>query len=44
MSNLSSLPTELIDMVSAYLSNADILHLRSQSRTLRNGTTFEFSK
>lgn len=42
MSNLSSLPNELIDMMSTYLSNADVLNLKSQSRTLRNGTTFQF--
>jgi hypothetical protein len=44
MSDLSSLPTELIDMVSASLDNADILNLRSQSRAMRNGTTFEFCR
>lgn len=44
MSNLESLPAELIDMVSASLSNADILNLRTQSRTLRHGTTFEFCR
>jgi hypothetical protein len=43
MSDLSSLPVELIEMVSASLSNTDILSLRSQSRTLRNGTNIEFS-
>jgi len=42
MPNLSSLPTELIDIMSTYLGNADVLNLRSQSRTLRNGTAFEF--
>jgi hypothetical protein len=44
MSNLESLPAELIDMVSASLSNADLLNLRTQSRTLRHGTTFEFCR
>jgi hypothetical protein len=44
MSDLSSLPTELIDMLSASLDNADILNLRSQSRAMRNGTTFEFCR
>ena len=41
MSDLSSLPVELIEMVSASLNDADILNLGSQSHTLRNGTTFE---
>jgi hypothetical protein len=44
LSNFSDLPVELIDAVSASLSNADILNLRTQSRTLRNGTTFEFCR
>ena len=44
MSNFSDLPVELIDDVSASLSNADILNLRTQSCTLRNGTTFEFCR
>ena len=44
MSDLSSLPAELIDMVSTSLDNADILNLRSQSRAMRNGTTFEFCR
>jgi hypothetical protein len=44
MSNLSDLPVELIDIISAPLSNADILNLRTQSRTLRNGTAFEFCR
>lgn len=44
MSDLSSLPVELIEMVSASLNDADILNLRSQSHTLRNGTTFEFCR
>jgi hypothetical protein len=44
MSDLSSLPIELIEMVSTSLDDADILNLRSQSRTLRNGTTFEFCR
>lgn len=44
MSELSSLPAELIDMVSSSLSNADLLNLRSQSHTLRNGSTFEFRR
>jgi hypothetical protein len=44
MSDLSSLPTELIDMLSTSLDNADILNLRSQYRAMRNGTTFEFCR
>jgi len=44
MSDLQSLPSEVIDLISTSLSKVDLLNLRSQSRTLRNGTTFEFTQ
>jgi len=44
MANISSLPIEMIDMVTASLKRRDILALRSCSRTLRDGTNQEFCK